>query len=504
MKKIHLVLVCIILVICSILLAGFILNHVNAGSDDVREVNMTQDKYTKSSSFEYFKEIVKVPRPNGYMDKIQDYLEEFSKVHNLTFIKDETGNVIIRNKVSGTPITLQGHMDIVAVSTNNFDFKTQSIPIVIKDGWVSSEGTTTLGADDGAGISVMLYALTCDELKNTPIECLFTVDEEGEMTGAHNLSPDALLGDVCINIDGSDPEDVLITIGCAGYKTSISTFQKNHVAPSGNWYTISVSNLRGGHSGVDINTGRANAILLIADFLNDLPNLQVGSFAGGLADNAIPSFATATFSTTEDIKSKFEAYEKKIRETYKTADPNLKITLTDAETPAKAFGGEFIVAIANCTNGVVHENEVGVITSTNLGIVRENGDTIEVIHSSRSADESELDELVKEVTAAMQNHGATVTITGSAPGWLLDTNSTLLKTTSQAYEEIFGKKPRVVAIHAGLECGILSEKYPNMEVISIGARIIDEHMVSERMEIASLDGLERYVVKLVKEIKTQK
>ena len=448
------------------------------------------------SALEYFEEIAKIPRPSGHEEKIREYLKDFAKANSFECIEDVAGNIIIRR--GENPITLQGHMDMVPESISPFDFQTCGITTSVKDGWICADGTT-LGADNGAGVALMLYALTAQELKHVSLECLFTVDEEVGMTGVEALSSSVLKGKTLINLDHEDGNSLLI--GCAGGVNTEAVFPKIRTLPKGVWYTLKISGLASGHSGIDIGLGRANAVKLAADFMTRVYAEQVSAFSSGTKCNVIPKEAVVTFSTeAADVESVFVAYVDEVKELYAKTDSEISMTLEKTEEPSFAYDGFFVHSLHECRNGVVEEDTRGVLTSSNLAAVVDEDDGFRIITLQRSAVNKSRDALSSEIAFVFREAGADVFTHSSFSGWLLDENSPLVLRAAKVYEKLFGKSPHVETTHGGVECGMIQEKYPEMEIISLGPTIEGCHTVNERMSIESLEETERFLSELILEL----
>ena len=448
------------------------------------------------SALEYFEEIAKIPRPSGHEEKIREYLKDFAKANSFECIEDEAGNIIIRR--GENPITLQGHMDMVPESISPFDFETCGITTSIKDGWICADGTT-LGADNGAGVALMLYALTAQELTHVSLECLFTVDEEVGMTGVEVLSPSVLKGKILINLDHEGGNSLLI--GCAGGVNTEAVFPKIRTLPKGEWYTLKISGLASGHSGIDIGLGRANAVKLAADFMTRVNAEQVSAFSSGTKCNVIPKEAKVTFSTElTEVESVFADYVDEVKERYSKTDSEICMTLEKTEEPSVVYDGFFVHSLHECRNGVVEEDARGVLTSSNLAAVVDEEDGFRIITLQRSAVNKSRDALSSEIAFVLREAGADVFTHSSFSGWLLDENSPLVIRAAEVYEKLFGRCPKIETTHGGVECGMIQEKYPVMEIISLGPTIEGCHTVNERMSIRSLEESERFLSELILEL----
>ncbi len=448
------------------------------------------------SALEYFEEIAKIPRPSGHEEKIREYLKEFARANSFECIEDDAGNIIIRR--GENPITLQGHMDMVPESLKPFDFKTCGITTEIKDGWICADGTT-LGADNGAGVALMLSALTAPKLKHVSLECLFTVDEEEGMTGVEALSPNVLKGNILINLDHENGNSLLI--GCAGGVNTEAVFPKIRTVPNERWYTLNISGLASGHSGIEIDCGRANAVKLAADFLMQVSADQISAFSAGTKCNVIPKEASVTFSAAlEDIESCFAEYKQAVKSAYAETDSEICMTLESAQVPSLAYDGYFVRSLHECRNGVVEEDFRGVLTSSNLAAVADDPEGFWVITLQRSAVDKSRDALSAEIAFVFREAGADVFTHSRFSSWHLQENSSLVLRASEVYERLFGRKLETETTHGGVECGVIQEKYPQMEIISLGPTIEGCHTVNERMSIDSLEDTERFLGELILEL----
>ena len=429
----------------------------------------------------------------------------WAKEHGLEYRCDSTGNVVIRKPATtgyeGRPtVILQSHMDMVCEKNSDvaFDFEHDAIRTRIDDGWVRAEGTT-LGADDGIGMAAALAMLASATVAHPALEALFTVDEETGLTGAFGLGEGMLTGKYLINLDSEDEGELFI--GCAGGVDTVAKFSPMVTpAPDGfEYFRIDVKGLAGGHSGDDIEKGRANSNKLVARLLYEL--LPYGPvlnrFDGGNLRNAIPREAFAVFGvpaeTAGDVCERCRAFAVEIVEEFKYTEPNLQMTLN------KIGGVEWVLdpvtmqslvgALVGLPNGVLamsHAVEGLVETSSNLASVKFGAEGIVVTTSQRSSVESAKRYAAQTVEAVLRLSGAEVAHSDGYPGWSPDPDSYLLHVTEQCYERLFAVKPKVRAIHAGLECGLFLEKYPELDMVSFGPTLRGVHSPDERLEIATV------------------
>ncbi len=457
--------------------------------------------------FEIFDEITRVPRPSKKEEKIREYLLDFAKKHNLGVRTDAVGNVVMTK--AATPghedaptVIMQGHMDMVCESNDkNFDFDTTPIKTIVDGEWVRADGTT-LGADNGIGMAAAMAALIDDSYEHGPLEALITVDEETGMTGANNIGEGMINGNILLNLDSED--DAEIFIGCAGGVDTTAVFKYNRsFAPKDFFYfRVAVEKGQGGHSGGDIHLGRANANKLIARFLFNLMEkheVAVAEFDGGNLRNAIPRAAHAVFgvhtSKKEEVRTMLNNYIADIENEYAGIEPTLEITMESVDTPEFTIDQQtsrnLILALYAAPHGVIsmsRELEGLVETSTNLAAVKMRPDNeILITTSQRSSVESRKWDIARRVEAVFDLAGAEVTHGDGYPGWQPNLNSPIMAIARDAYEELYGVKPAIKAIHAGLECGLFLTKYPHLDMVSFGPTLRDVHSPAERMHIPAVE-----------------
>lgn len=457
--------------------------------------------------FAIFDEITRVPRPSKKEEKIRAWLLEFAKRHNLDAKTDAIGNVVISKPATpghedAPGIIMQAHMDMVCESNNkDFDFENNGITTVVDGDWVRADGTT-LGADNGIGMAGALAAMTDDTLVHGPLETLITVDEETGLTGANNLGEDMIHGSILLNLDSED--DAEIFVGCAGGVDTTCTFDYHRsVAPTDfHYFKIDISKGQGGHSGSDINAGRANAVQLLARFLWTLSQkheISLCDIDGGNLRNAIPRAAHAIFGVEtekrDEIMEAFNIYVADVENEYKGVEPTLEIKIETAERPEFAIDhdttGRLIASLYAAPHGVIsmsRDLEGLVETSTNLASVKMLEDNqILVTTSQRSSVESRKWDIAHRVEALFKLAGAKVTHGDGYPGWAPNMNSTIMKIAGDAYNELYGIQPAIKAIHAGLECGLFLQKYPYLDMVSFGPTLQNVHSPSERMFIPAVE-----------------
>lgn len=457
--------------------------------------------------WEIFDAITRVPRPSKKEGKIIDYLVDFAKKHHIEYKKDAIGNVVMRKPAtagyeSKPTVILQSHMDMVCEKNSDvdFDFETDPIRTHIDGGWVRAEGTT-LGADCGIGMAAALAVLVDPASEHGPVEALFTVDEETGLTGAFELGEDMLKGKYLINLDSEDEGELFI--GCAGGIDTIATFHYTPEEAPKNYafFRLDISDLLGGHSGDDIDKGRANSNKVVARLLWDGMQsfeLKLSYFCGGNLRNAIPREAYAVFGVPMRLKDKFMSHYKlfaaDLEAEFKFTEPNFKITLNEMPTVDTILDAQtqhgLVYSLVGVANGVIAMSFAmsGLVeTSTNLASVKfDKGNTIVVTSSQRSSVESAKTYVMQMVESAFVLAGADVAHSDGYPGWTPDPQSKLLEVTAACYRDRFHTEPKVRAIHAGLECGLFLEKYPELEMVSFGPTLRGVHSPDERLEIATV------------------
>lgn len=453
--------------------------------------------------WQYFKEILEIPRPSKKEEKIIAYLLDFGKKHNLETIQDEIGNVLIRKEATvGMEnkkwVVLQSHIDMVCEknSDKEFDFDNDPIESLIEDGWVTANGTT-LGADDGIGIAAQLAILASDNIEHGPVECLFTVDEETGLTGAFGLKPGFLKSNILLNLDSEDEGQLFI--GCAGGQDTQAWLPFDYVESPENHkaFKIMVSGLKGGHSGDEIDKGHANANKILNRFLwckKDKFELKLNEFDGGNLRNAIPREAWAIVlvpnDKASDLVNTVPEFKEMSRNEFNITEPAMNFTIEEVDLPEVVIDNdsfsELVNAIYACPHGVIAMSQSiddFVETSTNLASVKFQEDEILVTTSQRSSVESEKQDITNMVTSVFRLAGARTKTSDGYPGWTPNPDSEIMNITVDSYKRLFSTDPEVLAIHAGLECGLIGDKYPEMDMISYGPTIKRAHSPEEKIEI---------------------
>ena len=480
------------------------------------------EDFKPKNLWKHFENITKIPRPSKHEEKILQYLKNFANERNLEMREDSTGNIVILRSGSNggekAPIiVIQSHVDMVCEKNkdSNHDFMKDPLRLYRDGEWLKAEGTT-LGADNGIGVAAALSLLDMpQECKLPPLECLFTVDEETGLTGAFALNSDIIKGRTMLNLDTEDWGE--ICVGCAGGGDSNIELAVDHRDSPSDFlsFQLSVEGLMGGHSGVEIHEERGNAIVFLSSILSalqDSMDCRIVSLQGGDKHNAIPREASATvlvspeaMSDAQIIVSKreqglnkeFGSKEKNMRISFAGLDDSPKKTLTEDSQTA------LIGLLRTIPHGVLkysHDVEELVETSNNLAAVKYKCETYNIVSSTRSSIADAL-ELQRERIALMAKaYGAKVEQDEAYPGWAPNLNSSILKITSRIYSEILGREPKVCAIHAGLECGVIGEKVNGMDMVSFGPTIKGPHSPDERVGIHSVEKFWNLLLKILEEL----
>ena len=470
--------------------------------------------------FDYFAEINKIPRPSGKEEKMMSYLQDFAREKGLECQLDETGNVLIRKPASPgmesrKTTVLQSHMDMVCEKEAglDFDFLKDPIQTVIDGEWLKAKGTT-LGADDGIGCAMELALLADDSIAHGPIECLFTRSEETSLVGAFGLSPTLLHGDYLINLDSEDEGQIFIS--CAGGANTRARFAVSlQDAPADAFFMkIQVKGLVGGHSGDDINKKRANANILLlrmlARFMKKYGLLIADIQSGGL-HNAIPRDGYAICAVPaqhkEQVRIEFNIMAAEFEQEYVQAEPGMQFLLQSCPAAdkvlEKGLADRLVKACLGIPNGVFamsQEIPNFVETSSNLASIKMQGDTILIETMQRSSLTSKRLAACEAISGVFQLADAEVDVNTGYPGWQLNPASPFLQIAVQAYERLFQRKPEVKAIHAGLECGLFSEKYPTMDMVSFGPTLQGVHSPDERLLIPTVQMVWDHLLEILKNI----
>ncbi|MGP1619349.1 MAG: aminoacyl-histidine dipeptidase [Bacteroidia bacterium] len=486
-------------------------------------MNITDLKPTKV--WKFFHEITQVPRPSKKEEKILAYLVKFAEDRNLKYRTDEVGNLVIEKPA--TPgyehletVILQSHMDMVCEKNADkvHDFENDPIRTIIDGEWLHADGTT-LGADNGIGCAAELAILDSDDIEHGPIECLFTMDEETGMTGAMNLKPGFFNGKILLNLDSEDEGELFI--GCAGGMGTMAEFayEKREATDDYLYFEVKVSGLKGGHSGGEIHIGLGNANKILTRYLYALEHeldWKLCSFQGGNLHNAIPREAHAVIGLKADQKERARVILNElaaaVENELKRVDPGVKLEMKSVGKPAYRIDCDtkrrLVRALYACPHGVYgmsHDIEGLVETSSNLASVKmKEDDKIYVETSQRSSTSSLISDIANTVASVFELAGAKISFRDPYPGWKPNPDSPILKAASESYERIFGRKPAIKAIHAGLECGLFLDKYPYLDMVSFGPTLRDVHSPVEKIEIKTVQLWWDHLVDMLKHIPAAK
>jgi dipeptidase D len=470
-----------------------------------------------------FYEITQVPRPSKKEGKILAHMRNLFKELKISFKEDEVGNIVAsipatKGYENSATVILQGHVDMVCEKNKEtkHDFDNDPITILKDDGWIKAKGTT-LGSDNGIGVAAALSVITDKEAVHGPVEILLTIDEETGLTGATKVEKGFISGEILLNLDSE--EDGTFYVGCAGGVDTLGTFNiEFENAPSGfTAYELMATGLKGGHSGLDINRGRANGIKILTRALAHIGKFEyrIAKVEGGSLRNAIPREAEAIIflkdSDIKDIEKVIKDVEKTLVNEYKHSDSGVKINLMKADQSfSKVFTRKFSDKILNILFALPH----GIImisqdipdlveTSTNLASIKTEGDKVIIGTSQRSSIESAKKYIAQNVYSIFSLAGAEIEKTDGYPGWSPNMDSKILKISRNVFEDLFKKEPEIKAIHAGLECGILEGKNPGLDMISFGPTIMGAHSPDERVNIETVGKFYSLLKGILKELAQQ-
>lgn len=456
--------------------------------------------------WQWFEQICAIPHPSGHEQALSLHIQSWAKQRGLTVVEDQVGNLIIRKPASAGMedrkiVVLQAHLDMVPQKNadKTHDFVTDAIQPWIDGDWVKATGTT-LGADNGIGMASALAILGSDEIKHGPLEVLLTIDEEAGMTGAFGLQAGMLEADILINTDSEQEGEIYM--GCAGgVDAEISLpLQWQAANPTDLAFTLAIAGLKGGHSGVNIHLGRGNANKLIARFLAGHAaelGLALSDISGGSLRNAIPREAQCSFTVPANmadlLQQRVAQYQAILQAELATAEPALKLTLSSSPTPAQTMQAAAQTTLINllnsCPNGVIRmSDEITGVTesSLNLGVLSTHEDRVTILCLIRSLIDSGRANIESHLQSLSDLAGAQVTFSGCYPGWKPDTSSPVMQIVNDTYESIYHKKPEIMVIHAGLECGLFKQHYPNLDMVSIGPTIRYPHGPDEMVNITTV------------------
>ncbi|MCF0191791.1 MAG: aminoacyl-histidine dipeptidase [Marinilabiliaceae bacterium] len=468
-----------------------------------------------------FKSLCDIPRPSKHEGRALDFIAQYGRDLGLDVLRDPIGNVIIRKPA--TPgmencpgVILQGHADMVPQKRpeSSHDFLKDPIEMVVDGDWIKANNTT-LGADNGIGVSAAMSILADKDVEHGPLEILVTTDEETGMTGAINLQPGLLHGSVLLNLDSEKEGDIYI--GCAGGQDITATFTVEYVETASEdiAYKVMISGLRGGHSGMDINIGVANANKLLVRFLKFAAanfEAMLADIQGGTLRNAIPRDAYAILTIDSEDADEFvemvAEFNDMLREEYDGVEPDMLLSCEIVKSPEKVFSemstDDVINALQGCPDGVVRMSPSikGLVqTSSNLASVSTKDDKVVVNFLIRSASESEKENLSSTIESVMRLAGATVEIDNGYPGWLPNPQSPILRIVADTYRNLYNQEPSIMAIHAGLECGIMAGIYPKWDMVSFGPTIEHPHSPDERVNVPSVERFYELLKEVLKRVK---
>lgn len=465
----------------------------------------------------HFADLNAVPRPSKKEQRVIAFIKAFGERLNLPTYVDEVGNIIINKPATPgmedrVTTVLQSHIDMVHQknASTNFDFDTQGIEMFVDGDWVKANGTT-LGADNGIGVASIMTLLASNDIPHPALEALFTIDEETGMTGALSLKGGLLDGEIMLNLDTE--EDNELTIGCAGGIDVTASGNYQNSSASGNTaFRIAVKGLTGGHSGIDIHKGRGNANKLMNRLLLQLSSVcqvEIATIEGGSLRNAIPRESVADIVVTdamaEKVKTEIATYQQIIQKEYHTTDPNLVVTIESIAMPAsvveKDFQYKLLRLVYACPNGIYRMSpdiDGLVQTSNNVAriVVKDGNYSIQCL--TRSSVNTEKSDLARAISSTFEMLGAEITFGGAYPGWIPNPSSAIVSLMSNLYKEMFHQEAHVNACHAGLECGILGTNYPSMQMISFGPNIYGAHSPDEKVQISSVQKYWSYLLETLK------
>ncbi|MEJ2721256.1 MAG: aminoacyl-histidine dipeptidase [bacterium] len=469
--------------------------------------------------WEFFAEISKIPRCSKNEEKISKYVVKTAKSMGLEAKADKLGNVVVRKPASkgygkSPSLCLQGHLDMVCENNKDTKHDFQKDPIeIVRDGNVLKANGTTLGADNGIAVAMSLAIMEDKSLEHGPLEFLFTVDEETGLIGASNLGEDFLVSRTMLNVDSE--EEGALYVGCAGGEDTLGTWKAAFdPSPAGSMAAdLKVGGLKGGHSGLEIHTGRGNAIKIINRVLMGLADLgaRIAKIDGGNKRNAIPREAEARVfipkKSWDEATALVERFNTTIKAEVATVDPDLAISLEALPRVKKGnvfkrpLQKKILRTIAALPHGVIKMSaDIPdlVETSTNVAVIKTTKKAVQIATSQRSSVDSEIIEICQSVAAVFDLGGAEIDEGGGYPGWKPNLDSKILKVAKSTYKKLYGKEPAVKAIHAGLECGIIGAKYPGMDMVSLGPNLADVHSPDEKMEIESAKNVWEYLLAILK------
>lgn len=470
--------------------------------------------------FDCFAEVNKIPRPSKKEEKMIAFLKAFGEGLGLPTKVDETGNVCISKPATpgyenSKTVILQSHMDMVCEKNKDkdFDFENDAIETYVDGEWLKANGTT-LGADDGIGVAMQMAILKSNDIEHGPIECVFTRDEETGLTGAMGMKSDFMTGDYLINLDSEDEGQIFVS--CAGGVRTTATYPfPTEDMPEGYFtFRVGVKGLTGGHSGDDINKKRGNANKILVRFLNqemEKMDLRVVDIQSGGLHNAIPregyAICAVPMNMKEQVRVDLNVFTAEVEEELAVTEKGILLSLDSCEPAAKVMEKQtmrkMLLSLHAVYNGVFamsQDIDWLVETSTNLASIHVEGDKVVVTTSQRSSIGSACQHMASVVRAAFELGGAEVLTNEGYPGWKLNPNSEIVKIAKESYVELFGKEPKILAIHAGLECGLFSEKYPKLDMVSFGPTLRGVHSPDEKLLIPTVQMVWDHLLGILKRV----
>ena len=483
--------------------------------EEIKKMNLESERV-----FDYFEEICSIPHGSRNTKQISDYLVYFAKEHELEVYQDESNNIVIVQPATvgyeaADPIIIQGHMDMVCEkeSDHEIDFEKDGLDLYVDGDFLKARGTT-LGGDDGIAVAYALAIMDSPEIAHPRLEVVITVDEEIGMLGAESIDLSMLKGHKMLNID-SDVEGHFLT-SCAGGMTVETSIPVSYIKQAGQTVVVTIAGLEGGHSGSEIDKEHANANIVMGrllKYVSDRMEMGIVSLAGGLKDNAIPRECTAELlipeSKTDELSKLLENLEDILKKEYAVSDPGIRIEVVLKETGEKEILSysamtKVIFYLRNVPNGVQHMSLImpGLVeTSLNAGIMQLGTEKLSIVSSVRSSVSTRKEELRDRLELLAEFLGGEIEVSGDYPAWEYKTDSDIRGTISSIYEELFGEKPVFEAIHAGLECGLLSGKIENLDCVSFGPNNYDIHTPKERLSISSTEKIWKLLVEFLKRCK---
>ncbi len=475
-------------------------------------MNSSLESLQPASFWTFFKQISEIPRCSGKEQAILDYLKRQADLLHLSWQQDSVGNLRLRKPASPgfekhPGVILQGHVDMVCEQNEGrgHDFSCDPLQLVVENGWVHAQ-QTTLGADNGVAVAAMLAVLADSQLVHGPLDCLFTVDEETGLTGALGLDPSLVNGKVLLNLDSDAPGEFIV--GCAGGSTLYAETVPETETGKGSWYRVDFRGWHGGHSGVMIHENRGNPLKTVGRFFNILDGIwQIASLDGGDKHNAIPREATLVLGTTqfssrEGLKLLVHKAQELTALLQKELGEGPRLEVSEVACPDKVLTAQATLTLVRLLNGLPHGVNGGILpngveTSNNLASVRVGASQIRLVTSQRSSRVQRRDELTQQIKAVMELAGLAVKVAEGYPAWSPADKSPLKELCVQLWPQVSSIPARVTVIHAGLECGIIGDKLPGLDMISFGPAIEEAHTPQERLNCASVEEFWNFLVKLL-------